>query len=135
MADLQMMVSENKRYGEIHTFTGFDSKHLKRIDFIFVNRDEPKLANSNSKRGSPERWWLVEGYAVLPNRFECGIYNSDHQVVSETPQQFSRRSGVPSASMTIRMHCFEYPVYNFGLHSRGALSCWPKTTLDAQDLE
>lgn len=37
--------------------------------------------------------------------------------------------------MTIRMHCFEYPVYNFGLHSRGALSCWPKTTLDAQDLE
>lgn len=81
MADLQMMVSENKRYGEIHTFTGFDSKHLKRIDFIFVNRDEPKLANSNSKRGSPERWWLVEGYAVLPNRFECGIYNSDHQVV------------------------------------------------------
>ena len=29
------------------------------------------------------------------------------------------------------MYHFEYSVYNLGLHSRTALSCWPKTTLDA----
>ncbi len=81
MADLQMMVPENKRYGDFNTFTGFDSKDLKRIDFIFVNKVDPSLANRSSKRDNAERWWLVEGYAVLPNRFEDGMYNSDHQVV------------------------------------------------------
>lgn len=78
MVDLQMMVPENERYGDSNTFTGFDSKNLKRIDFIFVNTEDPILVNNDSKR--PERW-LVEGYAVLPNRFEDGVYNSDHQVV------------------------------------------------------
>lgn len=81
MADLQMMVPENSRYGDSNTFTGFDSSNRKRIDFIFVNKDDPNLANSSSESGSPERWWLADGYAVLPNRFEDGIYNSDHQVV------------------------------------------------------
>lgn len=81
MADLQMLVPENKRYGDLNTFTGFDSKNLKRIDFIFVNKEDPSPANSNSMSDSPKRWWLVEGYAVLPNQFEDGVYNSDHQVV------------------------------------------------------
>lgn len=81
MADLQTMVSEDKRYGDFNTFTGFDSKDLKRIDFIFVNKDDPSSANRNSKRDNAERWWLVDGYACLPNRFEDGVYNSDHQVV------------------------------------------------------
>lgn len=81
MADLQMMVPENERYGDSNTFTGFDSKKLKRIDFIFVNKDDPSLANRHSNRDNAERWWLIEGYAVLPNRFEDGMYNSDHQVV------------------------------------------------------
>ena len=79
MADLQKMVPENERYGDFNTFTGFDSKGLKRIDFIFVNKEEPNSADS--KRHSYKRCWLVEGYAVLPNRFEDGVYNSDHQVV------------------------------------------------------
>ena len=81
MADLQMMVSENNRYGDFNTFTGFDSKDCKRIDFVFVNKDNPTLANNISKRDDSGRWWLVEGYAVLPNKFEDGVYNSDHQVV------------------------------------------------------
>lgn len=76
MVDLQTMVPEIERYGNLNTFTGFDSKHLKRIDFIFVNKDNPDSANSNSKSH-----WLAEGYAILPNRFEDGVYNSDHQVV------------------------------------------------------
>lgn len=81
MADLQVMVPENQRYGDFSTFTGFDSRNLKRIDFIFVNKDDANSADRNSKGDSPERWWLVEGYAILPNRFEDGVYNSDHQVV------------------------------------------------------
>lgn len=67
MADLQMMVPENERYGDSNTFTGFDSKKLKRIDFIFVNKEDPRSADNNSNRVTPERW-LVEGYAVLPNK-------------------------------------------------------------------
>ena len=81
MVDLQTMVPENERYGDSNTFTGFESKDLKRIDFIFVNKDDPSSADSSSKRDNPERWWLAEGYAILPNRFEDGVYNSDHQVV------------------------------------------------------
>ncbi len=81
MADLQMLVPEDQRYGDFNTFTGFNSKNVKRIDFIFVNKDDPSSANNNSKRDSPDRWWLVDGYAVLPNKFEDGVYNSDHQVV------------------------------------------------------
>ena len=81
MADLQMMVPDDQRYGDFNTFTGFDSRNLKRIDFIFVNEDDVKSANNYSKEDGPERRWLVEGYAVLPNRFEDGVYNSDHQVV------------------------------------------------------
>lgn len=36
--------------------------------------------------------------------------------------------------MTIRMDYIEHPVCT-GLHSRTVLPCWPKTTLDAQNLE
>lgn len=81
MADLQIMVPEINRYGDSNTFTGFDSKNLKRIDFIFVNKDEPSSANSSSERDSPERWWLVENFAVLPNKFEDGLCISDHRLV------------------------------------------------------
>ena len=81
MADLQLIIPENERYGDFNTFTGFDSKNPKRIDFIFVNKDDPNSTKSSFQRASPERWWLVDGCAVLPNRFEDGVYNSDHQVV------------------------------------------------------
>ena len=81
MADLHTMTPECKRYGNFNTFTGFDSKNLKRIDFIFVKEDDLDPENSNSKTKVPKRWWLAEGFAVLPNRFEDGVFNSDHQVV------------------------------------------------------
>ncbi len=84
MIDLQTMVPESHRYGDFNTFSGFDPQttRRKRIDFIFVNKDDP----SDSKKGredddTAERWWIVDWYAVLPNRFEDGIYNSDHQAV------------------------------------------------------
>lgn len=81
MVDLQMMVPEIERYGDSNTFTGFDSINLKRIDFIFLNKDDPNPANRDPEKNSSERCWSVDGYAILPNHFEDGVYNSDHQVV------------------------------------------------------
>lgn len=85
MVDLQTMVPESQRYGDINTFSGFDPEKTrrKRIDFIFVNKDGPISADQGREHEDPAtpQWWLVNGYAVLPNRFEDGVYNSDHQAL------------------------------------------------------
>ena len=83
MVDLEMMVPQNKRYGDMRTFTGFNSKAKQRkIDFLFINARQP---NASVNHGRPdetdERLWHVEGYAVLPNRFEDQVYSSDHRAV------------------------------------------------------
>lgn len=84
MIDLKALVPEDKRYGDINTFTGFDPKTTKRkrIDFIFINQREanPKAHNCAAIETSEEHW-QAESYAILPNLFEDGIYNSDHQAV------------------------------------------------------
>lgn len=58
------------KYGDEYTFTGFedDAKDLSLIDFVFLG---PRTGGD----------WGVEGYAVLPNRFDDGMYNSDHRAV------------------------------------------------------
>ena len=84
MVDLQGIVKEDKRYGNISTFTGFDSQttRRKRIDFLFLNDSKSNSRTDNHERdGNSERLWHVEGYAVLPNRFEDDVYISDHQAV------------------------------------------------------
>lgn len=53
------------KYGNEHTFTGFEEKELTVIDFIFVGR----------------KGWGVRGSSVLGNRFEDGVYSSDHRAV------------------------------------------------------
>ena len=55
-------------FGHYHTFTGFDGreKDLSRIDHIF---------------GSWGRGWKGGIYAVEENRFDDGIWLSDHRVV------------------------------------------------------
>ncbi|KAK2811164.1 hypothetical protein FQN50_002261 [Emmonsiellopsis sp. PD_5] len=59
-------------YGNRKTFTGFDSEvGLTRIDYVF-------LGHGNSC-GKEE--WNVKGYAVLPNKFDDGIFFSDHRAV------------------------------------------------------
>jgi endonuclease/exonuclease/phosphatase family metal-dependent hydrolase len=55
-------------YGDENTFTDFDDVNKSLIDFIFVG-----------PRGKGD--WEVEGYSVLPNRFEDGVYASDHRAV------------------------------------------------------
>jgi endonuclease/exonuclease/phosphatase family metal-dependent hydrolase len=57
------------RYGDKNTFTGFTGSTRKtEIDHVFVG-----------PRGGTN--WSVRGYSVLPNRFEDGVYNSDHEAV------------------------------------------------------
>jgi endonuclease/exonuclease/phosphatase family metal-dependent hydrolase len=55
------------KYGDEYTFTGFDEEKTL-IDFVFLG-----------PRGG--RDWDVVGYSVLPNRFDDGVYYSDHRAV------------------------------------------------------
>lgn len=73
MYDLRSSVPEEQRYGHTLTFSGFRGKPLSRIDFLFLNHGQQ---GSSGKTG-----WTVNQYAVLENRFEDGVYNSDHRAV------------------------------------------------------
>ena len=53
------------RYGNEQTFTGFQEDESSIIDYVFVG-----------KYG-----WDVKGFSVLPNRFDDGVYSSDHRAV------------------------------------------------------
>ncbi|KAF9892443.1 hypothetical protein FE257_001551 [Aspergillus nanangensis] len=59
-------------YGNEVTWTGFgyEGQDPSRIDYI--------LLGSGTHLKTP---WTVEGYAVLANRFDDGVYNSDHRAV------------------------------------------------------
>lgn len=81
MADLQGLVPEGRHYGEADTYTGFDPANTlsTRIDFIFLNYADPD--QTPLQNHSMTKWWTAKGYAVLPNRFEDGVFNSDHRAV------------------------------------------------------
>ena len=65
MVDVNSMVPKEKRYGNEVTFTGFcHESPPKRIDFIFSRKKDNLLYGT---------------YAVLPNRFDDGVYSSDHR--------------------------------------------------------
>ena len=96
MTDLRELVPEAERYGHENTFTGFgfeEEKRPKRIDFLFVNNGDGNCkqtlreaaGGADGSKGTvshAERTpWRVNGYAVLANRFEDGVYNSDHRAV------------------------------------------------------
>jgi endonuclease/exonuclease/phosphatase family metal-dependent hydrolase len=57
-----------KKYGDKNTFTGFNGERQTKLDHVFVG-----------PRGQEN--WKVQGYSVLPNRFEDGVYSSDHRAV------------------------------------------------------
>ncbi|KAI4238376.1 MAG: hypothetical protein L6R40_005738 [Gallowayella cf. fulva] len=91
MCDLRNYVEPQMRYGDIITFTGFDraqdEEDQGRIDFIWLGpKDQVSGHHCIEEEGaaldvvrSPR--WIVEGYAVLPNQFEDGVYSSDHRCV------------------------------------------------------
>jgi endonuclease/exonuclease/phosphatase family metal-dependent hydrolase len=53
------------RYGNEITCTGFQQEEMTIIDYVLVSK----------------KCWAVEGFSVLPNRFEDGMYSSDHRAV------------------------------------------------------
>ena len=83
MYDLQNIIPEHKRYGDQKTFTGFGNERSppKRIDFLFLNHPNPSALTPNESSANEEQRWSVEGYGVLANQFEDGVYCSDHRAV------------------------------------------------------
>ncbi|KAL8883149.1 MAG: hypothetical protein Q9192_007414 [Flavoplaca navasiana] len=92
MCDLHDHVSPEGRYGDRITFTGFnpdqDKEDQARIDFIWlgprnrVSSGHHRSEDYDANPRSVERpRWTVDGYAVLPNLFEDGVYCSDHRCV------------------------------------------------------
>ncbi|KAH8696694.1 endonuclease/exonuclease/phosphatase family protein [Talaromyces proteolyticus] len=77
LVDSQKLIEAGKRYGDAITWTGFgyEDEEAKRIDYILLG---PVPGAGQDTRKSP---WTARGYAVLPNRFEDGVFNSDHRAV------------------------------------------------------
>ena len=55
-------------YGNHYTFTDFKGQDLELIDFVFLGLKEAGQ-------------WDVEGHSILDNRFDDGVYGSDHRAV------------------------------------------------------
>ena len=68
MIDVGAKIPTKNKYGHWSTYTGFKGIETQRIDFILTG----------PKKGI---CWDLEGYAVLENRFEDGIFCSDHRAV------------------------------------------------------
>lgn len=85
--DLRDFVAEMRRYGEEITFTGFEkekwSDEQGRIDFIWLGPGDAVCKHSHGGKEEIEKScrWIVDGYAVLPNVFDGGVYLSDHRCV------------------------------------------------------
>ncbi|KAJ5983148.1 hypothetical protein N7481_005247 [Penicillium waksmanii] len=70
LLDTFKLVEPLQQYGNTNTFTGFgyESEPAKRIDYVLL-----------ASGGNQE--WRVDGYSVLANRFDDGVFNSDHRAV------------------------------------------------------
>jgi len=68
MMDIKQLISQDRRYGNDMTFTsfGYVDSEPSRIDFLFLN--ESKLL-------------VPHTFAVLENKFDDGVYLSDHRAV------------------------------------------------------
>lgn len=72
LVDAAMQIPPSHQYGNHNTYTGFGYEGYPetRIDHILVGpRDDGSFP------------WKVQGYGVLPNKFDDGVYNSDHRAV------------------------------------------------------
>ncbi|GIC85803.1 endonuclease/exonuclease/phosphatase family protein [Aspergillus udagawae] len=72
LVDTAKVVEPSQHYGDYFTWTGFgyEGEDPTRIDYIL-------MGPGKNKHGS----WKVNGYAVLANRFDSGVYLSDHRAV------------------------------------------------------
>lgn len=83
MYDLYNYVPPKRRYGEENTFTGFqpekDRDEQGRIDFIWIGPKDSVCEDTTNS--TSQDLWKVDGYSVLPNMFDDGVYASDHRCV------------------------------------------------------
>ncbi|KAK3062507.1 hypothetical protein LTS18_003926 [Coniosporium uncinatum] len=85
MVDTYEAIPKFHRYGDEITFTGFqpdtdvDKDEIGRIDFVFFGPKE----SVSGQRQTPqsETAWQIEGYTVLPNVGDDGVFSSDHRAV------------------------------------------------------
>ncbi|RHZ63078.1 endonuclease/exonuclease/phosphatase family protein [Aspergillus thermomutatus] len=72
LVDTAKVVEPSQHYGDYYTWTGFgfEGQDPTRIDYILLGPGKNKLGS-----------WKVNGYAVLANRFDSGVYLSDHRAV------------------------------------------------------
>ncbi|RDW79182.1 endonuclease/exonuclease/phosphatase family protein [Aspergillus mulundensis] len=77
LVDSASLVDTTDYYGNQTTWTGFgyEGQPPTRIDYVLLG---PAVPDQSPDRGLP---WGIEGYAVLPNRFDDGVFNSDHRAV------------------------------------------------------
>ncbi|KAL4939288.1 hypothetical protein BDV06DRAFT_199178 [Aspergillus oleicola] len=75
LLDSATLVDSADVYGNQLTWTGFgyEGQDPSRIDYILLG---PAGDTEDRARDLP---WEIEGYAVLANRFDDGVYNSDHR--------------------------------------------------------
>lgn len=72
LVDGRNTVEPTLRYGNEITYTGFgyEDEPEKRIDYILTGPKDEGIGP-----------WRTQGYAVLPNLFEDGVFISDHRAV------------------------------------------------------
>ncbi|KAL4916587.1 Endonuclease/exonuclease/phosphatase [Aspergillus aurantiobrunneus] len=77
LLDSATLVNTADFYGNHVTWTGFgyEDEDPSRIDYILLG---PAVNSGGRHR---DLLWEVEGYAVLANRFDDGVFNSDHRAV------------------------------------------------------
>ncbi|KAL4931931.1 endonuclease/exonuclease/phosphatase family protein [Aspergillus undulatus] len=77
LIDSATLVNPADVYGNQTTWTGFghEGQDPSRIDYILLG---PAGDTEGRARDLP---WAIEGYAVLANRFDDGVFNSDHRAV------------------------------------------------------
>ncbi|KAL2011309.1 hypothetical protein VTN00DRAFT_4027 [Thermoascus crustaceus] len=84
LVDTQKLVDPAERYGNENTFTGFGYEGLPptRIDYILVGpASKPDTNSTQGQNHTGSLPWTAQGYAVLANRFDDGVFNSDHRAV------------------------------------------------------
>ncbi|MCJ1258746.1 hypothetical protein MMC24_006579 [Lignoscripta atroalba] len=86
MSDVRELVPREERYGHEDTFTGFRHKESgsSRLDFLFLagsGDEEDEDEGDGRRRRRKKGPWEVRGYGVLENRFDDGVYCSDHRAV------------------------------------------------------
>ncbi|KAN0072831.1 Endonuclease/exonuclease/phosphatase [Elaphomyces granulatus] len=84
LVDSQQIEDPAAHYGNENTYTGFgsDEEQPARIDYILLGPAHPHDPDRREDCELPRFLpWTMAGYAVLANRFDDGMFNSDHRAV------------------------------------------------------